>query len=506
MSGSRRGSRGRRSGALAAAAALALGAAPAGAAAGAPPGSASYGLVASNANFLPSGSHEARVAAYRRLYDAGVRAVRLDLNWIDVEPQGPPYKDFSFAARDAEVHAATEAGMKVIGILAYGHPDYSERGALVERTPAEGGLPPFAAGNANHFPPDDPADFADYARATAAHHGDEVIGWEIWNEQNGGWRFWPPREDPGAYAELLCAAHDAIREVDAATPVVYGGVFYPAVPPGLPGMSGPDFVRASYEASERPLGTCFDAMAYHPYPYPFTAPELDVPIRGSVLSARDEMRAAMPPADRDAKPLWITEVGWPTHDRTYGVSEAKQAQYVARMQAATFAQGVPVLTWYTYGDGEDPTGGANQEAWFGFFRADGTPKPSYRALATFARVFDGARFAGDLSAELGLPAGGPPRADVVGGRGFALEYERAGERIVALWHASESLAEAQGPLPPGGEAPPKDAPRVRLPVAAASVRVVDHLGGERTLAAEDGVVELELGPAPVYVVEALPGS
>lgn len=222
--------------------------------------------------------------------------------------------------------------------------------------------------------------------ATVRHFAGRVVGWEVWNEENEGYRFWEPREDPAAYGRLLCAAHAAVRAVDPRAPVVFGGVFFPAVA-GAPGTSGPDFVRAAYDAVPG-LGRCFDVLAYHPYAYPFTAPELDVPARGSVLSAADEMRAVLA-HHRDAhKPLWITEVGWPT-SAGYGVSEVKQAQYAARMQAATFAQGIALLTWYTYGDDADPTG-ANQEAHFGFFRQDGSAKPAYRALVTFARVFRGA--------------------------------------------------------------------------------------------------------------------
>src|SRR2546423_1013529 len=149
------------------------------------------------------------------------------------------------------------------------------------------------------------------------------------------------------------------------------------------------------------------------------------------------------------KQLWITEVGWPTH-RGYGVSEEKQAQYVARMQAATCAQRLPVLTWYTYGDYDDPSD-ANQEAHFGFFRADGTPKPSYFALGAFARVFAGTHFVADRSRALGLP----PGAENTGGRGFALEYARSGARVTALWYANESGAEGQGAGPSGGPAGPR---------------------------------------------------
>ena len=444
-----------------------------------------------SANGVKGESIDERAADYRRLYDAGVRAVRVDISWLDVEEPGEPLGDFKFTETDAEIEAIRQAGLKAIGILAYGHPDYSALGSAVAATPLSGGLPPFAIGGARAFPPDDPADFARYAHATAAHYGDEVLAWEVWNEQNEGWRFWAPREDPPAYARLLCEAYRAVKAADPGTPVLYGGVFFPALPGGVPGMSGPEFLQATYDADPQ-LGSCFDVMAYHPYPYPFTAPELDVPIRGSVLSAADQMRAVLARNGDADKPLWITEVGWPTNRRAYGVSEAKQAEYVARMQAATFAQGLPALTWYTAGDEADASG-LNQEAAFGFLRADGSPKPAYQALSTFSRVFEGAQFETDRSSELGLPAGEP----LTGGRAFALEYARGTTRITALWLAGESVAEAQGPFAAGAE----ETLEVRLPVSSPSVRLVDHLGGEQVAEAHDGEVVLELGPGPVYVVD-----
>jgi hypothetical protein len=453
-----------------------------------------YGLLSASNLFLPGDTVSERSANYRKLYDAGVRAIRLDLNWIAVERPGAPLHDFDFTGVDREVQAITDAGLQVIGLLGYGHPDYSSAGAAVAQTPLAGGVPPFYVGNVNFFPPDDPADFAAFARAVAQHYAPtgDFLGWEIWNEENEGWRFWEPHEDPAAYADLLCAAHAGIRAVDSDTPVAFGGVFYPAIGPA-PGMSGPDFVSAAF-AAHPGLGACFDAMAYHPYPYPFTAPELDVPIRGSVLAAADGMRAAMPAADRD-KPLWITEVGWPTHDRTYGVSERKQAQYTARMALATFAQRIPVLNLYTYGDYDDQTG-ANQEAWFGFFRPDGSAKPSYTALTTFSRTFDGARFDRDLSETLGMPPGG----NMTGGRGFALRYRRGGTRITALWLANESAAEGQGRLPEGGTLPPASID-VRVPVRHKRVTVVDYLGATRTVRSERGRLTLTAGPGPQYVVD-----
>ena len=452
-----------------------------------------YGLLSASNIFLPGNTVAERSANYRKLYDAGVRAIRLDVNWTAVEPAGPPLHDFDFSGVDREVKAITDAGLDVIGLLGYGHPDYSAAGSASAATPLAGGIPPFYVGNASYFPPDDPRDFGTFAQAVVRHYAPtgHFVGWEIWNEENEGWRFWAPHEDPAAYAKLLCAAHDAIKPVDQGTPVAFGGVFYPAVA-GAPGTSGPDFVRAAYDADPG-LGRCFDALAYHPYPYPFTAPELDVPVRGSVLAAADGMRRALPAADR-MKPLWITEVGWPTHDRTYGVPEVKQAQYIARTAVASFAQGIPVVNFYTYGDYDDPTG-ANQEAWFGFVRADGSFKPSYAALKTFSDTFRGSRFERDLSTKLGLPGGGL----MTGGRGFALRYRRGGTRITAIWLANESVAEGQGQTPRGGTL--GATVRVALPVRGRRVTVVDYLGATRVVQARGGRILLDAGPGPQYVVD-----
>lgn len=456
-----------------------------------------YGLVASNVNFMAPTLAE-RAVQYRRLYDAGVRVVRVDLRWTDVQPPGSAPDHFDFSGRDAEVAAIRAAGLKIIGILCCGNPDYSRAGGVVNQTPASGGLPPFQEGAAFLFAPDDPAPFARYAQATASHFAADAVAFEVWNEENEGWRFWAPHEDPGAYARLLCASYPKIRGAAPQATVLFGGVFYPAVA-GAPGTSGPDFVRQAYAADPHVAG-CYDAMAYHPYPYPFTAPELDVPVRGSVLAAADGMRGALRDVGDASKPLWITEVGWPTNAATYGVPEAKQGQYTARMLAATFAQGVPVLTFYTYGDGADPTGGANQEAWFGFFRPDDSPKPSFQALRTFTSVFAGASFVADRSRALGLP---PGRLNL-GGRGFALVYRRAATRITALWLADESAAEGQGQLPPGGTVPPATV-ALRLRVQAPRVTVVDYLGATRTVTADARHrIALTLGPGPQYVVD--PGA
>jgi hypothetical protein len=317
-----------------------------------------------------------------------------------------------------------------------------------------------------------------------------VAAWEVWNEENEGWRFWEPRESPAAYARLLCAASAAVRGADPRAPVAFGGVFFPPLV-GTLGTPGPAFVEAVFRAHPG-VGRCFDAVAYHPYAYPFTSPEAQVRGRGSVLGAAAAMRGLL---DRNGSraPIWITEIGWPSDPLGNGVSEATQGIYLARTVLASFASGVPLLTWYTYGDGSDPSG-QNQEAHFGLFAAGGAAKPAAQALRTFTTTVHGARFVADRSRRLRLPSGSRGV-----GEGFALEYRRHTTTILALWLANERPPSTSSPVAP---VPPTSPRRVAvsIPVTNAAVHVVDWLGHRLQIHPRGGRVLISIGQGPLYLL------
>src|SRR5688500_8800370 len=52
------------------------------------PAATPYGLVAFSQNFVAGETLEERTDSYRRLYRAGVRAIRLEINWQVSEPKG----------------------------------------------------------------------------------------------------------------------------------------------------------------------------------------------------------------------------------------------------------------------------------------------------------------------------------------------------------------------------------------------------------------------------------
>ena len=85
-------------------------------------------LVAFDAAFVQGRTEAQRVASYRRLRAMGVRVIRLDFRWIALERIGPPLHRYVWGEQDREVRAIRRAGLRVLGILDYGHPNYSRAG------------------------------------------------------------------------------------------------------------------------------------------------------------------------------------------------------------------------------------------------------------------------------------------------------------------------------------------------------------------------------------------
>jgi hypothetical protein len=428
-------------------------------------------LIASSFTIL--GAHT-RDQALANLAAAGVRAVRQDFLWQRIEPARAEYH---FEYEEGLVDAAALHGIEVLAILAYGNPLYSTAGAAAQALGTGGGIPPFGVGAQYLWPPDDLAAYRSFARATAARFAGRVHRYEVWNEENVGWRFWPPHEDAAAYAALLDAGARGIHDGDPQAIVSVGGVFYPEIPPGLPEEGGRRYLGHLYDANPA-IGGVIDAVAWHPYPYPFVAPEVVLPGNSSVAGSADQVRDLLTGRNDPGEELWVTEVGWPTHQE-YGVSPQRQAAYLARSFALLWAQGVPLVTWYTYSDG--PNADHNQEDALGLFAFDGTPKPSYRALKTFTGLLGDAVLRGE-------------RTDLAAN---ALVFERADltKRVTMVWTVPETLFTGYG-----SSQAPAGATQVSLAVSD-SVRLVRSTGEIECPAPANGSLEVEASFDPVYVVE-----
>ncbi|PIU90545.1 MAG: hypothetical protein COS65_24755 [Armatimonadetes bacterium CG06_land_8_20_14_3_00_66_21] len=421
---------------------------------------------------------------------AGVKWSREEFQWHRLEPEKGKF-DWSYY--DTLVDTAHRHGISVYGLIAYW------------------------SGWAKAYTPEGIADYADFCRALVTHYKDRIKHWEIWNEPNIF--FWAgPHE---MYADLLKAAYRAIKDADPEAQVL--------------GCSTAGIDRKFIElVMDR--GAPFDILTIHPY-----RGHLD---DAAFIKELQDTAALTAKADGKPKPVWITEMGWPTH-LNGGVSEREQANLLARSYLCAIASGAAQnVSWYDFReDGANPF---YNEHHFGVVRtADLTPKPGYRALATVCRTLAGQtvqerlelgegllayRFAGDGKetvalwspsgpAVLGLQFAIPP-TEVRDLMGSAIELPTHGDlRLVSLAPGSPVfLTGSQVRVTAAVRALRMEAPKAVHPGDSVVVRGegVGALAGCRITAREPGldlqVTPREVTAAPDFQVEvrapadAQPGS
>lgn len=306
----------------------------------------------------------------------GARVIRLDFRWDEIEPERGR---FVLDGHDVMVDAAREDGLEVLGILAYGNPWAS------------------AATEDDRFvPPDDPADFARYAGEIAARFAGRVRRWEVWNEQNAGYRFWRPslHGDAAAYGALLAATADAIHGACADCEVIAGGLFFhEQVVNGAIEFTH-DMLTARPDALAR-----VDAVGLHPYPRypPRDPPELDGPDARSMGAMITDLGGVLARHAIERAPIAITELGWPSYDV---VDEDAQARLLSRAMLLGAALGADPVCWFNVTDG--PLHGTSPpEDDFGLYRFGSeddaqpiAPKPARDAMAWLAAIGAEAAFTG----------------------------------------------------------------------------------------------------------------
>ncbi len=413
------------------------------------PTSATIGELAGIAYQLPAEDGPVRTFALSALQQAGVHHARADLTWSIVEPTRGAL-DFSWYHTKVDGYAS--AGVETLPILCYGNP-------WANATPR----------TTDRYPPDNPQDFAAYAGAAAAEFSGALPVYEVWNEPNLGFSFWQPREQPDAYGTLLADASAKIRAADPAARVMLGGLF----DLDEVNLDAETFLQLAYRAHPS-LGKAYDILAVHPYPTypPHVAPELDDDANGEVAEPRmiARLRALLAYwGDDPARPIWVTELGWPTYG---AVDEERQARWLVRSALLLAGAGVDRVFWYTLFDGPNPTAYPPEDAFGLFHYADPSafppsPKLAWTALSTLLSLAGPLAVTADVTDQL---VGAPPDARA---------YQLSGARtITVVWRADDS-------------APPT---MVTVP-ASGPVQVVDMLG-----AALPASPTVPLSGRPVYVI------
>jgi hypothetical protein len=288
--------------------------------------------------------------------------VREEFRWDVIQP-APNRWDWGFS--DEMVDKARQRGLNILGLLVY----------------SVGWASPGAGAGSNQPAWTMPANldaYRTYVTTVVGRYRGKVRAWEVWNEPNHGY-FWRPAPNPAEYAALLRVAASAIRAADPGAKVVIGGV------------SGADI--AFLEAAVAAAGwDSFDILAAHPYVAPKS------PERGRLVSGEIAKLQAFVARHGGGKPIWLTEIGWPTSTPGHwGVGDpAVQANYLVRgMVMAAASPGVERVFWYNWrNDGDDP---ASDENNFGLVYRDWrTPKPAATALRTLTQRLDNAVFAQQL--------------------------------------------------------------------------------------------------------------
>jgi hypothetical protein len=280
--------------------------------------------------------------------DAGIRSVRDEVYWQDIEPERGR---FEFPARyEHYMEALRQRGIAPLVELTFANKAY------------DGGLTPYTDGGL--------AAYARYGVEVLRHYGTQIGAVEIWNEYNGSFCRGPAAADrAGTYARMARAAYAEIKR--ERSDVLVAGASTAGVP--LPYLERL-FSLGALES--------MDAVSIHPYRYD-SEPE---GIEDDVAALQQLIRRYN---HGKPKPIWVTEIGWGTKSAATGleIDEAVQASFLVRAYALLLSAGVERIYWYLFCDtGAFATMGLVHGG------ASHTPKESYRAMQVMITEIGNARF------------------------------------------------------------------------------------------------------------------
>jgi hypothetical protein len=204
-------------------------------------------------------------------------------------------------------------------------------------------------------------------------HADSVIGdWEIWNEPDNGEFF---TGTPQQYAQMLGAAHTAIKAVDPEAEVLLGGIS---------GTGGMSWLAQVFSAPDTDAAQDFDIANVH------ERNRLDA-LAGDIEAWKSFLAGY-----GFTGPLWVTEHGYPSdpayqYDPGFSGGEASQAAYLSASIPTLIAAGAAEV-FVTERD--NLTGQFASEGLLGGDVSDPPPvdplaieKPAYLAVQTLAGCY-----------------------------------------------------------------------------------------------------------------------
>ena len=379
--------------------------------------------------------------------DAGIRTIRVDFPWSQIESRNDSY-DMSHQA--FQIDWAERYGIEVLALLAY-CTQWACQDDITSSIDVE--------------------EYAEYAGMVAATLGDRLTYYEVWNEEDLSGIFWKPFSDPRRYGELLEAASTAVRQNDPDAKVLFGGLA--GVCP-LTLFPSPDCVWGFYtqvKGAHPDIDDYFDIFNIHGYSWNFLlAPEWNLPLLEITCPALGDKISIG--RTLSGKPVWNTEFGWQCEPHYPALTKQLQAAYLARGYIVAAASKAERSCWYTFW--HEGTGmGLIDEDWH-------TPKPAYYALKALHELLGRFRPCpdpDDLSEQLALQ--GSERA-------YLLADNQGVPKAVALWavapnHEREAL--------------------LRIPFSKGPFKVYDMFGNVvMTPNGRSAELEVKISNYPIYIL------
>ena len=284
---------------------------------------------------------------------AGVRWLRMDFLWADLEPE---QGKFEFDRYDRLIDTFQKHQIHILGILEYN---------------------PVWRNVAWNSAPDEKA-YVNFAVNVVHHFKDRIKYWEVWNEPDQK-TYWEPQDDLKAYSNLLRATYPAVKKEDP-TAVVLAG-------------AASDYIATALRSLYRQAGrNSFDIVNIHPF--------IDHPAASNAAASLEkihhDVRTVMEEFGDGEKDIWFTEIGSPGvvagHEagNWWGgdpPDEEQQAKWLEIVYGNALKwKGVKKVFWAFFRDTDHFFGNAVDT--FGMVHVDFSPKPAY---FTYQRVATGAR-------------------------------------------------------------------------------------------------------------------
>jgi len=282
-----------------------------------------------------------------RLAQAGVKCIRLGIDWPTAEPEEGKY---DWTQVDDQVGRCRRYGIEPV--------------CLIVNTPAWAS--PTGERVHNYAPkPQAMSAWYRFCHQLAGRYRKDVRRYEIWNEPNGwGWHNFNNVDE---YLPLLRAAYRGLHKGNPKCLVAVGGMDDPDLhPDDQTGWRGAYFVRKLYAAGGKKY---FDAVADHPY-----SSDLEGNFRAKVTALRQVM---VENGDAD-KPIWFTEFGWHTGGTPPDEQARLYKEWLDMLLTDEFKY-VTVATCLSLADFENNVDG------FGLCNTNLQPRPAYLVLQAYPK-------------------------------------------------------------------------------------------------------------------------